>query len=90
MNVYAIKDNDIGAFNKPFFLQTDVEAIRTVTTSIEGTMLANFPGSFTLEQLGTFDEKTGAFTDLEAPKLIKPVKDMVTSVSEELREQIKK
>ncbi len=89
--VYSVRDNDIGSYNFPFYAKTDVEAIRQVTVAAQDNqgMLKKFPASFGLYLLGNFDESNGVFENLPEPKMIKPISQMITLTSEELRDATK-
>jgi len=67
LSIYAIKDEKIGIFINPFFVPDIVTAIRSLTIALRGgdSNLKQFPADFSLWQIGTLDEVTGALT----PKL---------------------
>ncbi len=92
MRIYSIRDNDIGSYNKPFYSITEVEALRAVASGIKNTMLEEFPASFSLYEMGVFDEATGRFKqDEDHPKSIMPVQQILNNrqtTSKDMREAI--
>lgn len=67
INVYAVFDAAVSAYMQPFFMQAHGQAIRGFVDLArdKNTNIANHPADFTLCQLGTYDEYTGKFTNLE-------------------------
>ncbi len=79
MEMYSIKDNDMGTFNHPFHAQNEIQAIRNVTVGLDKTMLEKFPASFALYHMGSFDETKGTFRQNDdQPKLIIPVTQIIS------------
>ncbi len=77
MNVYSIKDNDVGSFNKPFYEPNDVAANRAVIMSLDNTMLKEFPASFALYFLGEFDEAHGRIKTQGEPRLVASISTLI-------------
>lgn len=71
--IYAIKDEKAEFFHKPFFLKTQVEAVRLVMDEVNNpkSQLANHTDDFALYILGTFQEDTGTIVpQINGPKRI--------------------
>lgn len=72
VNVYAIRDNKIGAYGTPFCSQSDVTATRSLIRAVQDDtlQLSMFAEDFDLYTFGRFDDSTGHFDLLEAPKFV--------------------
>lgn len=59
--VFAIYDNKVGGFNKPFVLKNKAEAERVLRQTLQGsdTLLARFPQDYNLYILGELDMISG-------------------------------
>lgn len=70
LHAYAIFDSAIGAYNSPFFMQTDGMAIRAFSDNVNSpdSALSKHPDQFILYRLGDYDDQTGMFTQDQAPK----------------------
>jgi len=79
MKVFSIKDTDIGSFNQPFYNQTEVEAIRNVLGATNNSQLADFPDSFTLYEIASFEPNEGKFINLESPRAISTVSTLINN-----------
>ncbi len=92
MKIYSLRDNDLGSYNIPFYAKTEVEAIRNVSASINDTMLANFPNSFSLYEMGEFNPDIGEFKQKDdQPKSVMPISQILSqkpATAEELRNAI--
>ena len=65
LNVYSIYDNASSLFSRPFFTQSDGEAIRSfsdIATDAEHP-IGKHPADYTLFRLGIFDDNTGKLID---------------------------
>ncbi len=77
MKIYAIKDEQVGAFNRPFYDHNHVGAKRNVTSAIAETHLGKFPEAFNLYHLGEFDENKGTFKSPGNPELVCSVLQLI-------------
>lgn len=65
LNIYSIFDTASGLYSRPFFTQSDAEAIRSfsdIATDAEHPV-GKHPSDYTLFRVGIFDDTTGTFTD---------------------------
>lgn len=65
LNVYSIYDQASGLYSRPFFTQSDGEAIRSfsdIATDAEHP-IGKHPADYTLFRLGIFDDRDGNLTD---------------------------
>lgn len=68
LKVFAVYDSKVEAFLQPFIMQTKGQAVRAFTDSCNDPQ-SNFwkhPEDFTLFELGSWDEVSGAYTNLTA------------------------
>lgn len=67
--VLAVYDEKAEAFAAPFFQQSDVLAIRAFIAAARDpeSLLYKFPRDYGLYKLGTYDDNTGRFENLERP-----------------------
>lgn len=73
LEVFAVLDQQAGAFMRPMFLQSRGVAMRVVGDAVnsktEGELLASHPEDFRLFRLGEWDDQSALFkTDL--PELV--------------------
>lgn len=76
VKVYSIFDVKVGAYNQPFFAQSDGAAVRMFTDTVNGPVdpktgmknhIAAHPEDYRLDRLGTFDDEFGALvSDVQA------------------------
>lgn len=71
-NIYAIYDDKAESYNSPFPLATDGLAVRSFTeaTNDQRTDLYKYPGDFKLYLIATWDNTTGAYTNVTPPKYL--------------------
>ena len=65
LNIYSIFDSASGLYSRPFFTQSDNEAIRSfsdIATDAEHP-IGRHPADYTLFRVGIFDDTTAKFTD---------------------------
>ncbi len=65
MNIYSIYDTASGLYSRPFYSQSDGEAIRSfsdIATDAEH-QIGKHPADYTLFRLGIFDDRSGKLTD---------------------------
>lgn len=67
--VFSIRDAKVAAYNLPFKCHTEGEAIRMLLRAAQTPQheVNMFPQDFDLFELGTFDDNTGKYQNLEAP-----------------------
>lgn len=71
LNIYSIFDQACGLYSRPFFTQSDGEAIRSFTdisTDAEHP-IGKHPEDYTLYRLGIFDDQNGLLTNEENTSL---------------------
>lgn len=77
INLYSIRDVDMGNYAPPFLATDDTEAKQIVRDAIQpGSALHRFPSSYHLYRVGTFDGDLGKVTDT-ATECIASVGDLV-------------
>lgn len=62
LGIYVIKDTVVGAYQNPFYLHNNAEAMRTVKSALntkENNPLKENAGDKQLYTLGTYNDKTG-------------------------------
>lgn len=69
--IVSIKDNAVGAYQAPFTVRAQGEALRHFMDAINGnTNYARHAKDFDLYKIGTFDDDTGFIETLEHPELL--------------------
>lgn len=64
--IYAVRDNAVGAFLRPFFMQANGQAIRAFSDEVNGdSPMAKHPEDYSLWSIGAFDEATGVIEAAE-------------------------
>ena len=70
----SIRDIVVGAFNRPYFLVSRGQAIRSfqdeVMRSSEDNPMYKHPADYELYELGKFDDQSGGFEVYAQPELI--------------------
>ncbi|QCQ84957.1 nonstructural protein [Blackfly microvirus SF02] len=74
----CVKDSAADVFSQPMFVPATGVAVRTFTNEVlrddPNNALNRYPADFSLYELGTFDDATGQFDNLDAPnRLIRAV-----------------
>jgi len=72
LRIYSIFDSKIPAFNSPFTMRSEAEAIRgfSEVANDNGNNICRFAEDYTLFELGTFDVVTGMINALPTPVAI--------------------
>jgi len=74
LNVYAIRDQAVGAFNTPIFLRSHGEAIRSFADGVNNpgkdNLLNQHPEHYTLYWLGEYDDQYGSFDCPKEPQVL--------------------
>jgi len=75
----SVRDAKTEAFGRPFFVQSDGQAIRSfddeVNRSAEDNIMHHHPEDFQLFKIGTFDDSTGR-VDTTIPKMLIAASDV--------------
>lgn len=72
LNIYSIHDRKAQIYNRPFYEQNEIVAVRNVERAFmdsESTFCA-YPNDFELVKLGTYDDISGSFDILDIPVLV--------------------
>lgn len=81
VQIVAVRDRAMDAFMRPFFVPTIGMAVRSFQDEVNRRASDNpmnaHPEDYDLYALGTFDEETGRFEQLEQPKMVAIGKDMI-------------
>lgn len=79
--VVSVKDRAMDAYARPFFVPTTQMALRSfadeVNRQAEDNPMNKHPKDYELYQLGTFDDETGRFENLEQPQRIARAEDVI-------------
>ncbi len=69
INAYTVYDSATEAHMRPFFAQTDGEAIRSFQDAVNDPQSAFYkhPADFTLFAIGSFDDSLAVFDNKHAP-----------------------
>jgi len=72
LKVYAIYDIKVQLFQQPFYMQTNLQAIRGFADLVndEKSSLNKHPEDYRLFELGDYDEESGTFKNTEQPVLL--------------------
>ena len=70
LKIFSIYDVKAEAFNTPFFMHTNGQAIRGFTTEASNleSLIGKYPEDYSLFELGEFDDSNASITLLTAPK----------------------
>lgn len=65
--VFSIRDGKLGIFTPPFNYEHPGQALRAFDGVVKNseTMISKYPSDFSLYELGSFDEETGLFENLQ-------------------------
>lgn len=68
--VCSVRDSAVDAFARPIFVPTTALAVRQFGDEFKNpdSQIKKHPGDFALFELGSFDEETGKFYNLETPR----------------------
>jgi len=68
--IYSVRDAQAAIYGPPVLALTDGEAIRSFQTAANNpqSAIGQHPADYDLFHLGTFDDETGKYQSLEAPK----------------------
>lgn len=71
-HVLAVYDEKAEAFAQPFFQQSELVGVRSFIGAAQDkdSLLYKFPRDYSLHKLGTYDDVTGRFENLERPSLL--------------------
>ena len=83
MTLFAVSvfDSAVGAYSPPIFAKSKGEAIRSFSDACNdsSTAMSKHPQDYILFELGSFDELTGQFHTLDAPKSLGVAIEFVSS-----------
>ncbi len=87
-NVYSIYDTASGLYSRPFFTQSDGEAVRSFQdiATDETHPVGKHPEDYSLFRIGLFDDGCGLLTNEQNDCLVTGV-EMVAAVRNNLRER---
>lgn len=68
--VVAVRDSAVDAFMRPFFVPTTGVAVRSFSDEVlrAESEMHKHPADYELFELGRFDEETGKFQNVSAPR----------------------
>lgn len=91
LRMYAVRDEQVGAYMQPYFMQADGQAFRSfqdeVNRDAPDNILHRHPKDFSVWFLGEFESDTGLFVLEPAPKLL--VRGDVVVIREESQSQMR-
>lgn len=69
--VFAVKDEAVSAFGQPIFVRARGEALRAFQDECanKDSAIHKHPNDYSLWNIGTYDDNTGALTALEPQKI---------------------
>lgn len=73
INVYAVRDNKMESFGKPFTMENNAVALRAfgdVIMNDKTNLMALHPADFSLYFIATYDETTGKFVNVDCPSVL--------------------
>jgi len=85
LKIYAIIDYKVGAFMRPFFAQSNGEALRIWEDSVNDQKSGFFkhPSDYCLYELGAFDPIGGRIDTLETPNVLGTAAEFVKPTAHE-------
>lgn len=85
LKVFSIYDNAVKAYNQPFFMLTQAEAVRAFSNLLKdiNSSIAQNPQDYVLYKLGTYDNQTGMFTQDKSHTRIGSANEFNVEVLEE-------
>lgn len=71
-HVLAVYDEKAEAFAQPFFQQSELVGVRSFVGAAQDqeSLLFKFPRDYSLYKLGTYDDVSGRFENLDRPSLL--------------------
>lgn len=74
----AVRDSAVDAFMRPFFVPSTAFAVRSFGEAVKeaGSPMSQAPQDYALFELGSFDEETGRFENLESPRQLIRAQDV--------------
>lgn len=78
--VFAVHDGAAGAFLQPFILPSRETALRAISDCVQDKQhnFGRWPASYTLYELGSWDELHGRIDPLEVPENLGPLSQFVS------------
>jgi len=83
LEIVSIYDQAIGAYSRPVFVQSTGVAIRSFSDEVnredQNNEMKRHPADFSLFHLGSFDDSTGLFVNIEPlPALLVQASNVIT------------
>lgn len=77
--VYSIHDTVAGAYNTPFFMHNNGQAMRAFSDNVNASdsIINKHPEQFALFQIGDYDDQTGEITPLPTVKCLALGSDVI-------------
>jgi hypothetical protein len=72
LKIFAIRDNKVGAFMRPFIEQSEIQATRALHQAVndKAIQISMFAEDFDLYRLGEVDDQSGKLTTEKTPEFI--------------------
>jgi hypothetical protein len=88
--IYSVRDNKVDAYGVPFFVDSDVQALRELHVAVNDNriQLSIFPEDFDLYELGSFNEQTGKIDTLVVPKFITGAVSLKKQINMEVKSEL--
>lgn len=69
LNVFSVFDSKTALFGNPFMMHNEADALRAFKVAVNDSQnrLSHHPDDFTLFYIGSFDSKSGKYTNLSTP-----------------------
>ena len=81
MIVVAVRDSAAGAFMRPFYMNSEGQALRSfqdeVNRKADDNIMNVHPEDFELFLFGTFDDTEGSFDLLKSPRSLATAKNLI-------------
>lgn len=74
----AVRDSAVDAFMRPFFVPTTAFAVRSFGDAVKeaDSPMSKAPQDYALFELGSFDEESGKFVNLDSPRQLIRAQDI--------------
>lgn len=78
----AVRDSAVDAFMRPFFVPSTAFGVRSFGDAVKDPQspMATSPQDYALFELGSFDEETGRFENVESPRQLVRAQDIKEKV----------
>ena len=84
LKMYALSDQAVECFNRPFCARSNGEAIRSLADELNrgDNPMALHPEDYVLYFIGVFDDDTGVITATETPMVLQRCADLIIKEEE--------